>query len=184
MEAWRDIPGYEGIYEVSDCGRIRSKSGKTTRSARQNVRTWRQRILKQKVCRNNNGRSDARVDLWKDGRRKTHLVARLVAMTWVEGYSPELTVNHRDGDPMNNSAENLEWLTRADNIRQGFKDGLYHTRHAICLTADGAVYEYGSLAEASRSLGRRSTYVSNRLKKERPIIDIHGNVYEVKGRKI
>ena len=179
MEEWRDIPGYEGIYEVSTLGQIRSKDGKTTRSARHGVRHWRQRILKQKVCRNKKGRYDARVDLWKDGKPKSFLVSRLVAMTWVDGYSPELTVNHRDGNPLNNKADNLEWLTLAANIKQGFEDGLYPTCHQIRLKAGNMIFHHDSMAEASRSLGRCSGYISNNLKKGRPIISTCGVLYEV-----
>lgn len=58
-------------------------------------------------------------------------MARLVAMTWCEGYKEGLTVNHINGNPMDNRAENLEWITRAENIRHGFKVGLYKNWHPI-----------------------------------------------------
>ena len=179
MEEWRDIPGYEGIYEASTHGRIRSKAGKTTHSVRNGTRFWKQRILKQKVCQNKRGRWDARVDLWKDGTHKTFLVARLVAMAWVDGYNHEMTVNHRDGHTLNNRADNLEWLSRADNIKQGFEDGLYSTCYQIRLKAGNMIFHHDSMAEASRSLGRCSGYIHDRLKKGRPIISTCGVVYEV-----
>ena len=179
MEEWRDIPGYEGIYEASTLGQIRSKAGKTTRSARHGVRHWRQRILKQKVCRNKKGRYDARVELWKDGKHKTFLVARLVAMAWVDGYIPELTVNHRDGNPLNNKADNLEWLTLADNIKQGFEDGLYSTCHQIRLKSENAIYHFDSMAEASRFLDRNDGYISNCLKRGTAITDTRRMQYEI-----
>ena len=125
MERWSDIPGYEGLYQASTLGRIRTCEGKTTSSARFAKRVWKQRIMKQKLNANRKGRIDARVSLWKDGKEKTWLVSRLVAMTWVAGYAEGLTVNHIDGNPMNNACDNLEWLTRAANIQHGFKTGLY-----------------------------------------------------------
>ena len=67
----------------------------------------------------------ARVSLWKDRKEKTWLVARLVALTWCDGYADGLTVNHKNGNPLDNSAQNLEWMTRAANIQHGFKNGLY-----------------------------------------------------------
>ena len=71
-----------------------------------------------------------RVDLWKDGKPKTFLVARLVATTFLEDLiDTDMTVNHKDGNRLNNNIENLEWLSRADNIRYGFQNGQYYTTH-------------------------------------------------------
>jgi hypothetical protein len=178
-EEWRDIPGYEGIYEASNLGSIRSKAGKTTHSARHGARVWRQRILKQKFYQNPKGRIDARIDLWKDGTHKTLLVSRLVALAWVDGYKPGLTVNHRDGQPLNNRADNLEWVSLADNIKQGFIDGLYSTAKQIRLRHDDMIFSYDSMAQASRALGRNSGYISDRLKKSKPIISVCGIEYKL-----
>lgn len=124
MEMWKDIPGYEGIYQASNLGNIRSAPNKVTANARYSTRIWKSRILRPK-CSKSCGRGDFRVTLWKGGMRKDHLVARLVAMAWCDGYSPGMTVNHIDGDYRNNAAANLEWLTLADNIRHGVSAGLY-----------------------------------------------------------
>lgn len=69
-EEWKDIPGYEGLYQASTLGRIRTCEGKTTSSARFEKRVWKQRIMKQKLNKNRKGRIDARVCLWKDGKEK------------------------------------------------------------------------------------------------------------------
>lgn len=179
MEEWRDIPGYVGIYEASTFGRIRSKEGKMTYSAKHGARCWKQRILKQKVCRNKKGRIEARVDLWKDGAHKTFLVSRLVAMTWIPGYSPELTVNHRDGSPLNNKADNLEWVPLADNIKRSFSDGLHSNCKQIRLQSGNRIYHHDSMAEASRSLGRNKGYIHNCLRKSRPILSTCGVEYKI-----
>lgn len=92
-ELWKDIPGYEGLYQASNFGRIRSAPGKTTSSARYKVRVWKTRIIKPKTerrCRNSKGKMDERVELWKNGTHKTMLVSRLVAMAWVDGYKATL----------------------------------------------------------------------------------------------
>lgn len=125
MEQWKDIPGYEGLYQASDLGRIRTCAGKVTSSARFGHRVWKQRIMKQKASISKNGRRDFRVELWKDKEHKTWLVSRLVALTWCEGYTDGMTVNHKNGLSTDNRAANLEWLTKADNIRHGFATGLY-----------------------------------------------------------
>lgn len=129
MENWKEIPGYEGLYEASDCGRIRTCEGKTTSNARFPKRVWKQRILKTKVEKRKNGKlQDERVNLWKDGKEKTLLVSRLVALTWCDGYSEGATVNHIDGNPSNNSSSNLEWVSLKENIEHGFETGLYSTQ--------------------------------------------------------
>lgn len=170
-EQWKDIPGYEGIYQASTLGRIRTCENKTTYTERHGVRHWKQRILKQKYQRRyrakENGKRDARVCLWKDGKEKTHLVSRLVAMTWCDGYSEELTVNHIDGDTENNNASNLEWVTYKENSIHSFRTGL-HASHVkpIILTVNGNNLQFNTLASASRFLGYNSGYLSNKFKKE------------------
>jgi hypothetical protein len=140
MEQWKDIPGYEGLYQASTDGRIRTAEGKTTASARFPHRVWKQRIMKLKYQTRKSGRSkDARVCLWKDGKEKTFLVSRLVALAWCDGYADGLTVNHKDGDPMNNHPDNLEWISLADNIRHGFRTGLYSKKRMTGGDLDGPV---------------------------------------------
>lgn len=107
-ENWKAIPGYEGLYEASTLGRIRTAEGKTTSSRRFFKRVWKQRILK---GRGSNPRIGYRVSLWKDGKEKDWLVARLVAMTWIDGYCEGMTVNHKDRNRFNNNIDNLEWLS-------------------------------------------------------------------------
>ena len=126
-EQWKDIPGYEGLYQASTLGRIRTCEGKTTSSARFKCRVWKQRVLKQKCTTNRKGRTDFRVELWRGKEHKTYLVARLIAFTWCCGYKEGYTVNHKNGDILDNRAENLEWLSRGDNIRHGFANGFYPT---------------------------------------------------------
>lgn len=173
MEKWRDIPGYEKLYQASDCGNIRTCEGKTTENARFNRRVWKQRVLKQKITRNKKGRLDARVSLWKDGKEKTCLVSRLVAMSWVEGYAQGLTVNHSDGNTLNNTASNLEWVTLADNIRHGFNNGPYRTGKHIKLESAGIVYEFDSYSAADKFIGRKCGYVSNCINKNKAINSVY-----------
>ena len=116
-EVWKPIPGYEGLYEASSLGRIRSLD-KVVRSARSRSgkRTRRGRILQTSVS--NKGREH--LTLWKDGHAKTMLVHRLVAAAFLGPSS--LTVNHRDENPLNNSVENLEWCTsKYNNLYSSYK---------------------------------------------------------------
>lgn len=169
VEVWKPIPGYEGLYEASSQGRIRTAEGKTTSSARFDRRVWQQRIMKQKWRgrKGNTGKSDARVCLWKNGEEKTFLVSRLVAMAFLPAPFEKLTVNHIDGNPANNRVDNLEWCTIRENIQHAFETGLQkNCEKAVVLEAlDGHEVPFKSMAEASRYLGHGNGYVSNAIAK-------------------
>lgn len=165
LEQWRSIPGYEGIYEASNIGNIRTCDGKVTSSARFEHRVWKQRVLKPKYgWRKGKKSKDARVSLWRDGNERTWLVSRLVALAWCSGYYDEATVNHIDGNPLNNNAENLEWVSLSENIRKGHDDGLFHCETAVELVdKNGHSKQFRSMASASRFLGMNSGYISGRI---------------------
>ena len=180
MEEWKDIPGYEGIYQASTDGRIRTAEGKTTFSKRHGKRVWKQRVLKQKCNAGAKGRRDFRIELWKDGTHKTWLVARLVALTWCEGYQDGLTVNHIDGNYLNNNADNLEWVSLSDNIRLGFETGLYPAqKRCVLIDEHGNRSHFRSQAQASKSIGRSNQYIANKILRGRPIVSVDGHTYTI-----
>lgn len=107
MEEWRNVIGYEGLYEVSNKGRVRSRQlwgrsgdsgGPTRHLSPGNVRGYMQ------------------LNLAKDGVHKSALVHRLVAIAFVGlPPTPDHQVNHKDFDKSNNVPENLEWVTQTEN---------------------------------------------------------------------
>lgn len=106
IEHWKEIEGFPG-YEVSDQGRIRSfKSGKA-------------KIKKQRLVR-----GYPAVDLYKNGERTTEKVHRLVAKAFLGKPDDFLEVNHKNGIKTDNWLENLEWVTRSENIRHADETGL------------------------------------------------------------
>lgn len=123
---------------------------------------------KGEVRQSSAGYADARVDLWKDGAKKTLLVARLVAMTWCEGYADDLTVDHIDGNTENNHADNLQWVSRADNIRKGYSQGFYPQIHVMLIDENGKKRMFRSLMSASRFLGCSSPKMSRLIRHENP----------------
>lgn len=170
-EKWRDIPGYEGIYQASSLGRIRTKPGKTTHSVRHGVRVWKTRILKPKLLNDFTG---YRVSLWKNKRVKDWLVARLVCMTWHGATDDGMTVNHINGNRWDNRAWNLEWLTRADNIRHAFEMELMPTQKPVQLEdASGNRIRFRSMSAAGKYLGRSDGYISGRIKNGKMDADGH-----------
>ena len=106
METWKAIAGYEGIYEVSDQGRVKSlKHGK-------------EKILKPQ--KDTGGY--LQVYLCKDGQKKTSLVHRLVAESFIQNPNNLETINHKDEDKTNNTVTNLEWMSQKDNLNYGTRN--------------------------------------------------------------
>lgn len=106
----------------------------------------------------------------------------MVAMTWCEGYKPGLTVNHIDGNTMNNTAENLEWVSLKENIQKGFNTGMYKKNQKGCKLVDenGKEYEFPSQSSASRFLGRNEKYINCKFgKKYEVAYDANGNKYKI-----
>lgn len=174
MEEWRDVVGFPG-YQVSNLGRVRTYN-KVTSSARFPVRHWKSRILKPKI-----GRKDriSRYSLWKDGKDYTVQVHRLVAEAFIPG-DTSLTVNHKDGNRQNNTVENLEWLSLADNIRHAFRTGLMKSQKpCVLMDSSGNKQSFRSQADASRYLGRSIGYINDKVMHGGKIHSVSGERYTI-----
>lgn len=162
MEIWEDIPNYQG-YQVSNLGNIRTYN-KITHTDKHGDRHWKNRILKQKIQKRKNGRKDARVELWNNGKHKTVLVSRIVAFTFYgENINDKnLTVNHIDGNSLNNKINNLEIISLKENIQHGYRTGLYSNQIKIKIKdkTTGTIILPSSLAEGSKIIGFNSGYLS------------------------
>ena len=112
---WKDIPGYEGLYQVSDCGQVKS--------CERFVNHWKggKQFLKERILKPGFSKLYYKVSLYKDGKRNEFLIHRLVALVFLEGDN-SLTVNHIDEDQTNNHVSNLEYLTIGDNTRSWNKN--------------------------------------------------------------
>lgn len=163
-EIWKDIPEYEGLYQASNLGRIRTCENKITHTKKHGDRVWKQRIMK---YRGNNYQTGHRVSLWKNGKPKDYLVARLIGSVFLEeSIHTKLTINHKDGNRFNNSIDNLEWITLADNIRHAFRTGLMPTKQIILENKlTGEKKKYMSLSSAGVAIGYNHSYFSYKLKK-------------------
>lgn len=175
-EVWKDIPNYEGLYQASSFGRIRTAEGKTTYTKRHGARHWKSRIMS---GRGNNKITGKRVALWKNGVVKDWLVARLVAITFL-GYPKNgvNTVNHKNGDRFDNRLENIEWLSLGDNIRHAFDTGLMPYKRVKLYNQDCEMV-FRSQVKASEYIGRNHNYINLCIKRNTPIKDAKGNVYQI-----
>ena len=114
MEKWKDIRDYEGIYQVSNHGRVKSLGQTSTYVSRWGTtarRDYPPRIMRA----TNNGHGYLIVSLRKGGHRKNHYVHRLVADAFI-GDIGDLEINHKDYDKSNNDVTNLEIIDRKGNV--------------------------------------------------------------------
>ena len=103
MEIWKDIVGYNGLYQISNCGRVKSFHNNS------------ERIIKPKT--NNKGYKWVVLNLNKN--TENCLIHRLVAKHFIENPNNHKIINHIDENPSNNKAANLEWMTHAKNVVYG-----------------------------------------------------------------
>ena len=112
-EIWKDIAGYEGLYQVSNLGRIRSLDRKVCN--RNGFAIKKGKILKEAAV---NIRYK-KVNLWKDNTGENKLVHRLVAEAFIPNPNNLPEVNHKDENPANNCVDNLEWCDHGYNMNYG-----------------------------------------------------------------
>ncbi len=169
MEKWKYVRGYEGIYEVSTLGNVRTCVGKVTHSVRHGKRVWAVRVLKQKTDKN----GYKRVTLYKDKTPKTWLVHRLVTHAFHKKPEGMDLVNHINGIPSDNTVGNLEWCTPKMNIHLAFETGLMTSQKETILfnPITNEKKTFISQSRASVFLGRNSGYISNCLNKGKTMIE-------------
>lgn len=147
-EEWRDIPGYEGTYQASDHGRVRSVDRKLVNSLGY------ERLLRGKILRLKDDKGYLRVQLNFGGVGKMHLVHRLVLAAFV-GEAPEgMQCRHMDGYPKNNHLHNLRYGTVSENQLDRVKHG---THQEIVKThcPRGHLLADPNLTKSGKKLGKR-----------------------------
>lgn len=158
-EVWKPIKGYEGIYEVSSYGRVRSlaRSISLRNQHGEYARVEKGRIMAQKL--QNTDRLQVSLRKVVNGKRlrKTFYVHRLVAQAFIPNPDGLETVNHKNEDHHDNRVENLEWMTKADNNKYGThceRCGKSQRMSVEMLTDDGEhVAYFESMSEAAEKSG-------------------------------
>lgn len=105
-ETWKDIKGYEGLYQISNLGDVK-------------------RISSGKILKPYSHNGYIRVALSKDNTPKHMDIHRLIAQAFIPNPENKPEINHKDGNKENNSIQNLEWCTRKENMSHAKKMGLW-----------------------------------------------------------
>ena len=143
MEQWRDIEGYEGLYQVSNEGRVKSLGNNKSRK---------EKILE--GVKNNCGY--LRVGLCKDGNQVTKYVHRLVAEAFIPNPQNLPEVNHKDENPSNNCADNLEFCDKKYNNNYGTRKQRAAEKLSRCIDqidpiTGEVVHQWKSVNECGRN---------------------------------
>lgn len=120
-EVWKDIPNYEGLYQVSNLGNIKSNQKKIYKS---NGKAFMNVLRKERILKKSIRQGYYAVKLYKDNNKKTIPVHRIVAKTFLKNNENKPCVNHIDGNKLNNNVSNLEWCTYSENTLHAYKNGL------------------------------------------------------------
>lgn len=159
IEIWKDIQGFEGLYQASTLGNIRSVDRVITQFGHKKHynRRMKGQIIKPKL--QNSGYSV--VWLSKSGKVSPYTVHRIIANTFIKPIEGSDYVNHIDGNKENNKVSNLEWCTLSENITHSYRDiGRKPSKPLSVLCVDtGEIFE--SIQRAAKDKGITKTSISH-----------------------
>lgn len=168
-EIWKDIEGYEGIYQVSNLGRVKGLERYDSNG----------HLLKEKILKTSINRDGyEKVSIQKNAKKKTYKIHRLVAIAFIPNVENKKEVNHIDGNKLNNRVNNLEWCTKEENERHARNNNLIPVTDKIRKQASingkkrrksveqyntkgSLLKRYISVSEASRETGVSISGISN-----------------------
>ena len=134
QEQWLLIIGYEGRYEVSSIGRVKSLEKKQKMPRHGHIKVLPEHYLTLNIGGNS---PYAKVSISDStGKKKKKMVHRLVAIAFVPNLDNKPEVNHIDGDKLNNCASNLEWCTAKENQQHAVREGLHVKKLSECDVLD------------------------------------------------
>lgn len=153
MEVWKEILGFDILYEVSNLGRVR------TRYFKERGYTFEYRFLKPV----DNGNGYLRFNWKLNGKQKTVYLHKLVATAFVENPNGYKEVNHLDENKKNNYADNLQWVSHVENCNHGTRNKRVAEKTSKSILCVETGIKYKSVSEAAHYMGIVKTAISNCL---------------------
>jgi hypothetical protein len=173
QEIWKDIAGYEGLYQVSNCGRVKSLNYNHTKT---------DKVL----CEKHHKSNYVTVVLCKNGVNKNKSIHILVASAFIANPNNYPCVNHKNGIKTDNRLENLEWTTKKENTRHAYNNNLgnfknnvnegikkmnYYSEYVQVILIDltGKEYYFNSTIEAAKFAKTNNNEISRAIRKEQRV---------------
>ena len=141
LEVWKDVIGYEGLYRVSNLGRVKS------------LCKCNEIILKAGMAKS----GYFTVCLHNNKKPLTHNVHRLVAQAFIPNLENKRYVNHIDGNKQNNILSNLEWVTHGENMKHAYDIGLMGTKKCKCIETNEI---FNSIREAEAKYNLNNSHIT------------------------
>lgn len=159
-EIWKDIEGFEGYYQVSNLGRVKSLDRWVRNSEKS------KRFVPSQIMADVSDKDGYReLILHKNGKKKTYKVHRIVAQTFIPNPDNLPEVNHRDDNKSNNEVDNLEWCDRTYNNTYNGKakrTGLTQGKRINQYTLDGEfIRTWNTIHEPEHEIGFSSANISS-----------------------
>lgn len=168
-EIWKPIKGYEGLYEVSNLGNVRSLDHITIQKTKGNVTVH--RLNKGRMLKCGRDKDNyCQVSLCKDGKAVGKKVHRLVAEQFIPKIDGKNCINHIDCDRRNNRVDNLEWCTPSENVKHEYKCGRVPNRAKRVTQYDNqgrVIKHWETIKEIEKTLKIFSASVSRVCKQKR-----------------
>ena len=146
-EIWKDIPKYEGYYQVSNIGNVKSLERKDAIG---------RRVRETLLIANISKKGYARVRLYKNDTKMMYSVHRLVALAFIPTVKNKTEVNHIDENKLNNHVDNLEWCNRSENVNYGNRTVKMATTTGHAITDGTSIYRSVQLASQQLGIPRRT----------------------------
>ena len=142
-EIWKDIKGYEGLYQVSNFGRIKLRNGKISNG-------W------------DRGLGYKRVRLYKNKKAKNFYLHQLVGKYFIENPKNKRFINHIDSNPSNNHYKNLEWCNQKENMNHAKRKGRMKGSPTLVINMQSGIF-YESINEAAKVINMKPNSLVCRL---------------------
>jgi hypothetical protein len=181
FEEWKDIEGFENLYQVSNFGNVKSLQHYTIKSNGV-IQNFKERILQP----GNMTSGYCFVGLTRNKKCKNFAVHRLVAKAFIPNPNNFSDINHKDGNKKNNHVENLEWTTRSKNLKHAVNNGLVKNQCKICrkviVKRDEKTVLFETMKDCCAFFGFKKGWLHNLIRKHGLTFIYDGYLIEVSER--